>query len=365
MNPVTLREMRERFRTLRTPVVMSLFVTVFGGIVWLSYTGSRQSSNFLFGRALAPSVVTESAGRLIFHVLLLALLTAVVFVVPAQAAPSIIGEKERRTFKLLQVSQMSALQIVLGKVNAAIAYLALLVITTLPLFAIPFAMGGATVGDVVRGMAVIAVTGFTIAALSVWRSSRARSTQSAVVGSYLLVGVLIVGSAIAIGVEGTVVDGPQSTTVYTGIIPQDNGRELISVWFNPYLALVDSTTDILEYQQDPLGDGAYGMFKRVLLKRQGVAFNAFRGGFEGEVFFDGPGFVEVGGGGFIGDGGQGFNNTNSSIVRKRGDVWFGYVVLMLGIAGLALWATVRMVRVPTRSERTLGSRRKRRANAAP
>ncbi|GBE23986.1 ABC-2 family transporter protein [bacterium BMS3Bbin02] len=361
MNPVTLREMRERFRTLRTPIVMSLFVTVFGGIVWLSYTGSRQATSYIFGRAVAPSVVTASAGRLIFQILLLSILTAVVFVVPAQAAPSIVGEKERQTFKLLQVSQMSALQIVLGKVTAAIAYLALLVITTLPLFAIPFVMGGATVADVVRGMVVIAVTGFTVAAFSVWRSSRARSTQSAVVGSYLLVAVLVIGSAVAIGVEGTVVDGPESVTVYTGIVPQDDGRELISVWFNPYLALVDSTTNVLEYQQNPLGDGAYGMFKRILLKRQGVAFNSYRGGFEGEVFFDRGGFD---GGVFIGDEfGPGFNNADSSIVRKRGDVWLGYVVLMLGIAGLALWATVRMVRVPARSERTIGKRRKGRAHA--
>lgn len=357
MNPVTLREMRERFRTLRTPIVMSLFVSVFGGIVWLSYTGSRQSSSFLFGRALAPSVITESAGRLIFHILLLSLLTAVIFVVPAQAAPSIIGEKERQTFKLLQVSQMSALQIVLGKVTAAIAYLALLVVTTLPLFAIPFAMGGVGVADVVRGMVVIAVTGFVIAAVSVWRSSRARSTQSAVVGSYLLVAVLVVGSAIALGVEGTVVDGPESVTVYTGVVPQDGGRELISVWFNPYIALVDSTTNVLEYRQDPFGDGAYSMFKRVLLKRQGVAFNSFGRGFEEGMFIDGPGFIG-------GEFGPGFNNADATIVRKRGDVWLGYVVLMLGISGLALWATVRMVRVPARSERALGKRRKRRSNAS-
>jgi len=362
VNPVTLREMRERFRTLRTPVVMSLFVAIFGGIVWLSYSGSRQASYFLFGRAVAPSVITESAGRLIFRVLLLALLTAVVFVVPAQAAPSIIGEKERRTFKLLQVSQMSALQIVLGKVTAAIAYLGLLVITTLPLFAIPFAMGGATVGDVVRGMTVIAVTGFTVATVSVWRSSRARSTQSAVVGSYLLVAVLIVGSAIALAVEGTVVDGPESVTVYTGVVPQDGGRELISVWFNPYLALVDSTSNVLVFQQDPLGGTPYSLFERVLLKRQGVAFSSFGGGFERDVFVDGPGF---GGGGFVGgDFGPGFNNADTTIVRRRGDVWVGYLVLMLGISGLALWATVRMVRVPARSERTLGKRRRRSTNAS-
>lgn len=376
MNPVTLREMRERFQTFRTPVVMSLFIGVFGSIVWLTYTASRQLSTSVFGIAFAPSVLTQSAGRLIFHVLLLSLLTAVLFIVPAQAAPSIVGEKERQTFKLLQVSQMSATKIVLGKVNAAVAYLALLVVTTLPLFAIPFAMGGAAVGDVMRGMLIIAVTGYAVASVSVWRSARARSTQSAVVGAYLLVGFLVVGSTAALVVEGTVVDGPQSTTVYTGVLPQDDGRELVTVWFNPYLALVDSTTDILKLQVGPGGDGAYEVLKRVLLRRQGIAFNTFRGqfggGFEEELFF--PGIDD----GFVGDVvvvndfvrgpgvgfGQGFGSGDNSIVRKRGDIWMGYVLLMVGISWIAVWATVRSVRVPTASERTLGSRRKRRARAA-
>lgn len=370
MNPVTLREMRERFQTFRTPVVMSLFIGVFGSIVWLTYTASRQSSTSVFGIAFAPSVLTQSAGRLIFHVLLLSLLTAVLFIVPAQAAPSIIGEKERRTFKLLQVSQMSATKIVLGKVNAAVAYLALLVVTTLPLFAIPFAMGGAAVADVMRGMLIIAVTGYAVASVSVWRSARARSTQSAVVGAYLLVGFLVVGSTAALVVEGTVVDGPQSTTVYTGVLPQDDGRELVTVWFNPYLALVDSTTDILKLQVGPGGDGAYEGLKRVLLKRQGIAFNTFGGqfggGFEEELFFEGVDGVFIGD--FVGGPGlgfvQGFGSGDNSIVRKRGDIWMGYVLLMVGISWIAVWATVRSVRVPTASERTLGSRRRRRARAA-
>ena len=132
MNPVARRELQERFRTLRSPMVLSIWVFAIGAITFLAYLfASARADERLqsFGSAgiagFGSVVASSSMGQFILHALLIGLLTAVVFVVPGQAAVTIVGERERQTLELLQVSQMSAWGIVVGKLLSSIAFILL------------------------------------------------------------------------------------------------------------------------------------------------------------------------------------------------------------------------------------------------
>ena len=72
---------------------------------------------------LGQAVAGGHMGRFIYEGMLFLLMTGVVMIVPGLTSLSIVGERERQTFHLLQVTQLSPLQIVLGKLWSSMSYL--------------------------------------------------------------------------------------------------------------------------------------------------------------------------------------------------------------------------------------------------
>lgn len=190
-NPIMARELKERMRTFRAPVVLTIYLLVLGLIVF----GVERTvdSALRFEGALGGA----AAGRTVFHWLLFFLLMFVCFMVPAFTATTISSERERQTFHLVQVTLMRPWQIVLGKLGAAFSWLGILVVATIPLVAVSFTLGGVTPLDVVRGYAMVLLTGLVIAMMGIAVSSRVRRAMGATVLSFFLVFALTVGTPIA------------------------------------------------------------------------------------------------------------------------------------------------------------------------
>lgn len=356
MNPVLRRELQERFRSLRSPILLSVWVLAAGVLTFLAYVVARNAAEdrfFSFGLGgLGTLFASASMGRFILHSLLLGLLTAVVFVVPGQAAVAIVGEKERQTLELLQVSQLSAWRIVWGKLTAALAYVLLLLVATTPLMVIPILLGGVDLWDLVGGVGLVMTASIMIGSVSIWVSARARSVQGAVLGSYMWTVGLVFGTLALLIAEFFLVEVDPGLTRFRDGLPRDNGRELYAAVINPYVGMVDASTDVLSFTTD-LVESPYLPFEAVLVKRQGFAASAVQ-----DSFFGG-GFDTVGRG-FEGDvvfgGGFGGGFVNVPTVRERPDnlrppAWPGTVAFELGVSALALWGTTRLVRAPAHKER--------------
>jgi ABC-2 type transport system permease protein len=308
MNPVTLRELRERFRGVRSAVFLVVWLLVVGGVGYLVYAMARGmgGSVGIFGGGFAPLLVSASMGRFMLHALLLLLMTAVIFVVPGQAALAIVGERERQTLHLLQVSQLGAYQIVLGKLGSSLAYLLLLLVAAAPLLVLPALFGGTTVGEVLAGLGMILATAFTVGSLSIWVSSRARSSRGAVAGAYTWALALAFGTLLLLVAE-VILGRPGPgfyRTDFGGAVPRDQGRELYASWPNPYIGMVSAVDESLEFRTEYISS-PFAPLRPVILKRQGFASfvsGAFGGGgmgaivpglmgpgfFGREVFFEGP-----------------------------------------------------------------------------
>lgn len=187
-NPILVREVKERMRSLRAPVVLTIYLLILGMIVF--------ATERLESRGFAGPLQSAVIGRTVFHWLLFFLLVVVCFLVPAFTAGTVSAERERQTLPLLQVTLMKPRSIILGKLGSSMAYLFLLLIATIPLVSVSFILGGVTPLDVVRGYAMVVLTGFTIGVIGIALSANMRRTMSATVLTFALVATLTVGTAL-------------------------------------------------------------------------------------------------------------------------------------------------------------------------
>lgn len=197
LNPVLTREMRTRMRGRRAAVLLTFWLTFNCGVLAIVYLGAENVAEARFG--FGDFANTVSIGRGIFEWTLFAMLLLMLFIVPAQAAGAIAGERERQTLIPLQVTLLSPGRILIGKMLASVAFLVLLIVAALPLLAVGYLVGGVGVGDVLAGALAVLVCGLLVAGMCTALSTFVRRVQGATVLSYALVLALTIGTFIAYG----------------------------------------------------------------------------------------------------------------------------------------------------------------------
>lgn len=229
MNPVLARESRQRFRGRWSWLVITGWVIVVGLLTYLFFVAGR-NINLDFFALSGPLSELNQAGKWVFDGMTLVLLTAVAFMVPGLTALSVVGERQSQTFHLLQITQITPLGIVVGKLFSSVGYFLVLILAVVPLLALPLAFGAIGLMDVLVVMAMLVLVVAMQASVSIWVSSRARSNRGAVALSYVLAVAIFFGSFVLMGVEALVIR----------IDIEDDGRELVSTWLNPYVAVADA-----------------------------------------------------------------------------------------------------------------------------
>ena len=186
---VAQQEFRLRIRAGRWRLLLGIWVAVlvlFTALLRLSISGATQ------GKVVDGGVV-------IYGGLSLFVLGLLLLVVPALAAQSVNGDRERGTLATLQVSRLTAAEIALGKFAAAWGTSLVFVTLTLPMVLYAVTQGGVTVGRVLAGLLVLALLLGTVVAIALAMSSLlARTTTSAVL-SYLAIFTLTLGTLITFG----------------------------------------------------------------------------------------------------------------------------------------------------------------------
>lgn len=261
LNPVLAREVRERFRGRRAPIFVTLWVLGVGLIGYLVYIIARYTARDAFG--LGQAVAGGYMGRFIYEGMLFLLMTGVVMIVPGLTSLSIVGERERQTFHLLQVTQLSPLQIVLGKLWSSMSYFVLLLVAVAPVVAVPLLFGGVRITDLLAGLGMVILTALMLGSVGIWASSRARSSRGAVASAYTWSFVLAFITLAAMAGELLIFSD--------GLAFPPNGREIVSILPNPYVGMVSAVVDPLG--SDGLSGTPFDIVEVLLLQRQG--FEAF------------------------------------------------------------------------------------------
>lgn len=225
-NPVLRREMDQRMRSKGGAMSITLWLVLLSGIFLITY-GANVAISDQFNTGAVVNV--GRIGRELFEWTLSGMMALILFLVPAFTSSAIAGERERQTLLPLQVTLLSPLSIVGGKIAAALVFTVLLLVLSTPLLAISFLVGGVTVFDVIKAMLMLMVTALLVGSIGVAISSRVRRVVTATVLSYGVILLLCIGSFVGLGVWAIVeeiVDNNPSPP-----------KELIAM--NPFVATAD------------------------------------------------------------------------------------------------------------------------------
>ncbi|MGB9887198.1 MAG: ABC transporter permease [Moorellales bacterium] len=189
--PMVGKEMRGRTRGWRPAFLLTVYLGVLAagmiGYLWLTLEHA--------------SFIHPQVGLNLYSFLVLGLVTLLAFIAPATSASAISGEKERRTYDLLLVTNASPTGIVLGKWLASTIYFVYLAVAALPVMALVFLYGGVPLANLGLALLVALLTALGYGALGLALSAVLKRTQaatiSAVVAVFFLLFVTLVMAAIA------------------------------------------------------------------------------------------------------------------------------------------------------------------------
>ncbi len=247
-NPIVVKELRSRMRGNRGVVILSVYLTaltlvmlfVYGAVIGTSNTITNVSDRQAFG--LAVFAVTYG-----LQLFLIAIIT------PSLTAGSIAGERERQTYDLLRTTSLTARSIVLGKLGTAVAFIALLILATLPLQSVVFLIGGVSPVELALSVVILLVTALMFSAFGVLLSCFTKRVISATILTYTVIMFIIVILPIML------MAAFGSGTAYlfsltSGVQPSDGVITLLFILFwaivsiNPVATSVASELILLEEQ---------------------------------------------------------------------------------------------------------------------
>lgn len=198
-NPILRRELLDRLRSWKTMAAIFAVALVSCLLVLLRWPTDA-----------TVDVVSQGA-TLVFRPLAFAMTLAVMMLVPAFPATSLVGERRNGTLALLLNSPLSAWQIYLGKLVSNVILALVLISVSLPAIGACFAMGGISLVDHIGPLLLVLLAmALQYSAVGLWISVRATSTDASLRTTYVAILVLAVLSVGPLVLTGTLA-GLQAT----------------------------------------------------------------------------------------------------------------------------------------------------------
>jgi ABC-2 type transport system permease protein len=182
LNPILIKEMRTRMRGKLAFFVLTSYVLVLSGVILLYFLGLRGSSAAVF----------NSAGFWLTFVLMLVQMGLICLVAPTFSASAISSEREQETFDLLVASLARPWTIVIGKVGAALSYLLVILLGSMPVVALAYSLGGVALRDLAISYLLMLVACIAFCSLSFLWSCLIRRGVLAIMMSLVTVFFLVV-----------------------------------------------------------------------------------------------------------------------------------------------------------------------------
>lgn len=185
-HPVLSKEFRLRMRSARSPWIVSTYLLVMGGI----------ALTFIYLQTASGGYFHPEESQVLFIMLSSLQLVFIGFITPGLTAGLISGERERQTLPMLLTTNLSAASIVTSKLVAALGFMALLVIASMPLYAISVLYGGVSPLQLLQIFSFYVVAMFFLGSVGVLFSTLIRRTGVATVLAYATVAMIVVGTLI-------------------------------------------------------------------------------------------------------------------------------------------------------------------------
>lgn len=129
-------------------------------------------------------------GGPLFSTLLKTLSLGTILFVPLLCVDAITGERERGTLDLLRIALPGSREVVWAKLASRLLAMLWLLLMSLPLTALAYALGGVELSEIAGGLGQVAAAMYVTATFSLLMSARARSTAGALLRIVFLLPVL-------------------------------------------------------------------------------------------------------------------------------------------------------------------------------
>jgi ABC-type transport system involved in multi-copper enzyme maturation permease subunit len=197
---------------------------------------------------------TARFGALLFQGLTAVQLALFLFFSALSAASAVAKEKDRRTFVLLLMTDMSDAEIVLGKMLGSLLPILVLLVATVPLLMLLLLLGGVGLEHVVQAVVITAATSLAAGSLggliALWRDKTFQSLA-------LTVLVMVMYLALIVGLRGV-----PALAGAVGLAVTPEQVRLVQQYLEPFHALLSVHAGLL---QEPGGVAPAYVFAAVML----------------------------------------------------------------------------------------------------
>ena len=184
---------RRRYFGLR--VVYSAIILF---VLWVTYENVTAYNSFSSGGAASSISATANAAAAFFWSFSWVQLIGILLVAPAMAVGTIATERERRTIEYLFATDLSNLEIVLGKTAARLLLIGQLVLASLPILFIFRLLGGIPADLLAASFTIAASTALFVTSISVCVSVWSPRARDAAMRVYRALAVLLIGPPIVL-----------------------------------------------------------------------------------------------------------------------------------------------------------------------
>ena len=178
-NPVLTKEMRIRMRGSRAYWIMLGYLG-FLSLVMLGMYAGWLNQNHNYGASSSAQL-----GTMIYASIYITQIFLVLFITPAITSGAITIEKEQQTDAMLAMTRLPTRSIIAGKLLSAVAFTALLLLTSLPLVSLCFTMGSVDPMMVLNSYLMMLAGSVFVGAMGLMWSSIAKTTTQAVMYTYM------------------------------------------------------------------------------------------------------------------------------------------------------------------------------------
>ena len=251
MNPVYKREMMVSSRSMRMPLIITVFngilavvalLNMYSNVVQVRLTADVQYSSFLD--------LYEFVATIEFVMLM--------FIMPAITSGTISGERERRTLDLMLTTGLNSWEIVSGKLGAALVTMFLVIVSSFPVFALVFVYGGITGRDVLFMLLCFVTSALFAGSLGICCSSLFKRSTVATVAAY---GVLALAVAGTLAVNSFAYSMARMNWNQSGYTMGMIGEQTVNSGGFLYTLLVNPAATFLLILQGQTASGAGGVLE--------------------------------------------------------------------------------------------------------
>lgn len=185
VNTVLRNESKIAVRSIKFTLMIFAYIAVLSIAVMIYYNSVNEE---IFSNGL----YLESS-KLFYVVMALGQAVLLLFIVPALSSTAICSEREKQTLDILLSSKLTPLQIIIGKVSASSLRVIILIISTMPLYAIGAIIGVVKISNILALIIFFIVNTIFVSSIGVFVSTYIKTSKVSTALSYALVLFIYIG----------------------------------------------------------------------------------------------------------------------------------------------------------------------------